>query len=125
MKIIDILVKKANGTLEDGFRFKFKRKDYIYNKHQDTIMRIADDIFLGQAWAIEDILNDTVEVIEENKEIEEVENISYNFTKTSYTPIELSKNFETITELLNKQSNKINELVRAVNKLTKETEVKQ
>ncbi len=124
MKIIDILVKKANGILEDGFRFKFKRKDYIYNKHQDTIMRIADDIFLGQAWTIEDILNDEVEVIEENKEIEEVEYISYNFTKTSYTPTELSKNFETITELLNKQSNKINKLVRAVNEINKKREVK-
>lgn len=73
---------------------------------------------------LKDFLEAEFELIEENKEIEEVENITYNFSKTAYTPKELNENFETMTELLNKQSNKINELVRAVNKLIKEREEK-
>lgn len=108
MKIIDILVAKANGTLEDGFKFCFRERNYIYNKYQDTIMGTSDDIFLGEVWSIENILNNTVEVIEENKEIEELK-----FEEGTYAG-----------EKINQIADKLNELVRAVNKLTKEREIK-
>lgn len=134
MKIIDILNKKANGTLEDGFKFCYENKVFTYNKNTDSIFYENSIRELGEKYVIEKILNDEVllfqeevkenEKVEENKEIKEVESITYNFTKTSYTGIELSKNFEIITELLNKQSDKINELVRAVNKPIKESEEK-
>lgn len=136
MKIIDILNKKAEGTLEDGFKFCYRDKVFTYDQKLNRIYIGNNTIYcqLGEIHKLEECLNDEVllfqeevketEKREENKEIEEVENISYNFTKTSYTGIELSKNFETITKLLNKQSNKINELVRAVNKLNKEREEK-
>lgn len=123
MKIIDILNKKANGTLKDGFKFKFAGRIFTYSKKDDVIQEKLGWA-IGEIRILEQQLNETVEVIEENKEIEEVENISYNFTKTSYTAAELSKNFETITELLNKQSNKISELVRVINKINKGREVK-
>lgn len=124
MKIIDILNKKANRTLEDGFEFRFKHFYYKYHKANDSFYNCESRNIFGDEFRIDERLNEEVDVIEENKEIKEVENISYNFTKTSYTGIELSKNFETITELLNKQSDKLNELVRAYNKLIKESEEK-
>lgn len=112
MKIIDILNKKANGTLEDGFKFCFRERNYIYNKYQDTIMGTSDDIFLGEVWSIENILNNTVEVIEENKEIEELSKISFN----EFVDVDNEVRFD----LTIREYDKINELVRVVNKLTKE-----
>lgn len=59
---------------------------------------------------------------EENKEIEEIASITFNFEKKGYTATELNENFKTMTELLNMQSGKINELVREHNKTVKELE---
>lgn len=79
MKIINLLNKISNGTLEDG-------------------------ACLGNFYIVKGILNNEVEVIEENKEIEELnDNDIYD-----YNHLQL----------------KINELVRAVNKLNKEREEK-
>ena len=64
----------------------------------------------------ENIMNLTFELIEENKEIEELEKISYD--KFVY-----SDNKHTF-DLTIKEYDKINELVRAVNKLIKEREEK-
>lgn len=104
MKIIDILNKKANGILEDGFKFNFRGERYAYDKQRDLIKKMFYDELFGEKWLIEDILNDTVEVIEENKEIEELK-----FEEGTYTG-----------EKINQIADKLNELVRAVNKLTKE-----
>ena len=108
MKIIDILNKMANGELEDGFKFCFEDEVYTYTKEDNSIRDNCRNK-IGQRKAIETHLNkevllfkeNDVEVIEENKEIEEldVERCSYNAVLR-----------------------KINELVRAVNKLTKERE---
>ena len=119
MKVIDILNKMSNGTLEDGFKFCFRNEVYTYRKKDDSI---RDSCFnkIGGRNVIEDFLNNEVllfkendakevETIEENKEIEELPNELINDDWTYYT-IKFYK--------------KINELVRAVNKLNKEREGK-
>lgn len=109
MKVIDILNKIANGTLEDGFKFKYDSDIYRYNKEKDEIRSIEYDDRLVEYYKIETILNKEVEVIEENKGIEELPNELINDDWTYYT-IKFYK--------------KINELVREVNKLNKEREEK-
>ena len=109
MKIIDILNKIANGTLEDGFKFKYDSDIYRYNKEKNEIRSIEYDDSLVEYYKIEMILNKEVEVIEENKGIEELPNELINDDWTYYT-IKFYK--------------KINELVREVNKLNKERKEK-
>ena len=83
MKVIDILNKMSNGTLEDGFKFCFRNEVYTYRKKDDSI---RDSCFnkIGGRNVIEDFLNNEVllfkendakevETIEENKEIEELD----------------------------------------------------
>ena len=38
MKIIDLLNKIADETLEDGFKFKYRGRVYTYNKNTDEII---------------------------------------------------------------------------------------
>ena len=114
MKIIDILNKMANGDLKNGFKIGWNGFTYTYNeingfrdKHGDTL---SENTF------IECCLNDEVEVIEENKEIEELNKISYDEFKYTGDKHRF--------DLTNIEYDKINELVRAVNKLNKEREEK-
>lgn len=72
MKIINILNKKANGTLEDGFEFKYSNETYKYHKANDNIYNCRSSYILGYDYVIDEHLNDEVELIEENKEIEEL-----------------------------------------------------
>lgn len=106
MKIIDILNKKANGTLEDGFKFIYRNYIYVYNKNDGNIENNCGKGLLGDEYKVEKILNDEVEVIEEDKEIKEMPNKIINT--------------EDLTEHIIDQYNKINELVRAVNKMREE-----
>ena len=108
MKIIDILNKMANGTLEDGFKFRYGNEDYKYKKEIDAIIDSYEGD-LGQEHVVEQILNDEVEVIE-TKEIEEL-TICPEYV--IYEDREIREN-----------RRKINELVCAVNKLNKEREEK-
>ena len=114
MKIIDILNKMSNGDLKNGFKIGWNGFTYTYNeingfrdKHGDTL---SENTF------IECCLNDEVEVIEENKEIEELNKISYDEFKYTGDKHRF--------DLTNIEYDKINELVRAVNKLNKEREEK-
>ena len=108
MKIIDILNKMANGTLENGFKFCLEDEVYTYTKGDNSIRDKCHNK-IGQTKIIETYLNKEVllfkdnnqEVIEENKEIEELKADAY-----------------TSPDVLNK----INELIRAVNKLNKQLE---
>ena len=71
MKIIDILNKIANRTLEDGFKFKYGNDTYRYHKENNEIRSIEYDECLGDYYKTEMILNNEVEIIED-KEIEEL-----------------------------------------------------
>lgn len=105
MKIIDILNKKAN--------------DSLYN--------VKNRIKFGNEFCVDEHLNNEVEVIKENKEIEGLN--AYKLIEKPYMASLLRGNqFDKYMELL-KQSEleiveKIDELVRAVNKLIKESEEK-
>lgn len=107
MKIIDILNKMANGELEDGFKFKYDNDTYKYNKKEDEIVSIEHGVCLGNYYKVEGILNNEVEAIEENKEIEELDEMQIINARPEINAM------------------KINELVRAVNKLNKEREEKR
>ena len=122
MKIIDILNKIANGTLEDGFKFKYDSDIYRYNKEKNEIRSIEYDESLVEYYKIETILNKEVEVIEENKRIEELSWAVYLELKKGHYNIENILNG--IREDLKEHRDKINELVRAVNKINKEREEK-
>ena len=114
MKIIDILNKMANRTLEDGFKFCFKNEVYTYKKEDDSI-RDIHFCRIGQRKVLENHLNEEVllfkesdvEIIEENKEIEELE-IS-----------EKDRNMH--TDYINSIANKLNEVIDELNKEREET----
>lgn len=76
MKIIDILNKKANETLEDGFKFCFRDEVFTYDKKLDRIHK-GNKIFnkqLGEAYQLEACLNDEILLFqEETKELEKRE----------------------------------------------------
>lgn len=107
MKIINLLNKIANGEkvpeniVFRGEQYGFYKDNYTYCDENMCDRWLFDDLY-----RITDILNDKIELIEENKEIEEY--------KTKYT--------ERCIDV--EVRNKLNELVRAVNKLNKESEVK-
>lgn len=116
MKIIDILNKIAKNELPNKTKFK------VYtDKCEDEFLCEYDKDYPGTIWCITKngkfnyhidfmrILNYEVEVTEEKKEIEEL----YENQVLDYGKINIKENRE-----------KINELVRQVNKLTKEMEAK-
>ena len=105
MKIIDILNKMANGELEDGFKFNFG-DTYTYNKNTDSI-KDKEGIAIGNIYCIENILDCKVEVIEEKKEIEEL----HEYKNIGYSECDIKTNRE-----------KLNEVIRAVNKINKDLE---
>lgn len=122
MKIIDILNKISKNELPDKTRFK------VYSSRGDEPFICEYDTgYPGTIWYICDsgsrfnykidfmrILNYEVEVIEENKEIEELNKISYDEFKHTDTKHRF--------DLTNIEYDKINELVRAVNKINKQLE---
>ena len=117
MKIIDILNKMANGTLENGFKFCLEDEVYIYTKGDNSI-RDKYHNKIGQTKIIETYLNKEVLLFKDNnqEEIEEKKEIK-----------ELSKelindNWEYWTLAFHE---KINELAREVNKINKDLEKPQ
>ena len=69
MKVIDVLEKLANGTLEDGFQFKildFSDNIYKYKKILNTIYNENMVITLGEDACLDALLNNEVEIIKDN-----------------------------------------------------------
>ena len=113
MKIIDILNKINNGE-EVPEKIKFNGDVFIYNSttkdYEHNIRPGLDDTLLFRVMNthfITELLKAEVEVIEENKGIERLP----VYPSYAYRKEDISEN-----------RLKINELVRAVNKLTKERE---
>lgn len=109
MKIIDIFNKIFKDE-EYRPKIRYRGKTYIYNKkigYYKCDEHTEYGIF--SEYVIENILNDEVEVIEENKGIEELT----AYPDFAYGMKEIEENRK-----------KINELVRVVNKSTKESEEK-
>ena len=111
MKVIDLL----NIWVEDRNKLpkKIKVEEKIFEYHEAGNLYITpnDNYFLISSYLdCVERLNREVEVIEENREIKELE-IS-------------ESNTEIIDDFVIKNREKINELVRAVNKINKEREEK-
>lgn len=69
MKVIDVLEKLANGTLEDGFQFKildFSDNIYKYKKFFNTIYNEDMVTTLGENACLDAVLNNEVEIIKDN-----------------------------------------------------------
>ena len=69
MKVIDVLEKLANGTLEDGFQFKildFSDNIYKYKKFFNTIYNEDMVTTLGEDACLDAVLNNEVEIIKDN-----------------------------------------------------------
>lgn len=117
MKVIDIINKMANDKdyrptiLFLGVTFTYNTIIGDYENDRDS------DYGIFTNFVIENILNDEVEVIEENKEIKELNKISYDEFKYSD-----NKHRFDLTTI---EYDKINELVRAVNKINKEREARK
>ena len=128
MKIIDILNKMANGTLEDGFKFVYEDKVYTYIKDEEKIINNNTNREIGRDYKLEKCLNDEALLFQDNIEavttekIREIEELGMLTQETKgcdgreYTELKPASAIDI--------HNKINELVRAVNKLNKEREEK-
>ena len=69
MKVIDVLEKLANGTLEDSFKFKildFSENIYEYKKILNTIYNENMVTTLGEDSYLDAILNNEVEIVKDN-----------------------------------------------------------
>ena len=121
MKIID-LINKINNNEEVPEKVKFEDVTFEYSKEQkDYIHKIDEDGWINETLLfkvmnthfISDLLRTEVEVIEENKEIERIDYSKWNPDNKS-----LKLSVWTFILII---CDKINELVRAVNKLNKES----
>ena len=117
MKIIDLLNIWVEDRNKLPKKIKVDDETYIYDNQLDLYKIPKKNYFLISDYldCIERIYTN-VEVIEENKEIEELNKISYDEFKYAGD----KRRFD----LTNIEYDKINELVRAVNKLNKEREEK-
>ena len=121
MKVIDILNKIAKNELQDGVRFE------VYSNSENKPFVCEFDMsYPGTIWCIDEkneikfnykidymrILNYEIKTIEENKEIKELWANTIGDSEQCRDKFALDNR------------DKINELVRAVNKLNKESEEK-
>ena len=63
MKIIDILNKKADKKLKNGFKFVYDNCVFIFNKNEDKIIKAKSERNLGEIYIVENILLDEIELI--------------------------------------------------------------
>ena len=115
MKIIDLLIKRANGE-KMPIKIKYDLKEYIYSgydyKINDVEKQNDDDYNL---WNNLDMykLNNEVEIIEEPKKIEKIDEI---LMIDNLIPPYGENEYKAWKNIINQQ-NKINELIDVVNKL--------
>lgn len=121
MKIIDILNKKANGTLEDGFKFCYKDRVYTYNKAIDSIDQGNTENTLGGRYVLENCLNDEVLLFQKETSITEEEKKAIK----ELTDMKDRKHYMFQDEFCKMAEIILNLIERLqANKLTKEAEVK-
>lgn len=117
MKVIDLLniwVKDRNKLPE---KIKIDNKVFEYDKGCNLYKTPDEDCYLIQDYLnCVERLDREVEVIEKNKEIEEI-----GITATIETK---NKDLKLLENLIHTLEDKTNEIVRAVNKLNKESEEK-
>ena len=114
MKVIDLLNIWVEDRNKLPKKIKVEGKIFEYHETGDLYITPNDNYFLISNYLdCAERLDREVEVIEENKEIEEIDTTKiFEFTMDS------------VFEWNNEMEDKINELVRAVNKINKEREEK-
>ena len=90
MKVIDLLNKIANGEIEANEKFCYKGEKY----------RHIDNLF-GDYY-VEEVLNNEVEVIEEDKKIEKIDR-----TKP-FSTFDVANKVDEIIDYINKEKNNDN-----------------
>lgn len=63
MKIIDLLNKKADRKLKNGFKFVYDNYVFIFDKNEDEILLAKANRNLGEIYKVENILLDEIELI--------------------------------------------------------------
>ena len=115
MKIIDLLNVWVKDKTKLPKKVKVDNEIFEYDEDCNLYKTPDKDCYLIQNYlTCMEKLYKEVEVIEENKEIEELNKISYNEFKYTDTKHRF--------DLTNIEYDKINEIVRAVNKINKQLE---
>lgn len=119
MKIIDLLNKIANGEevpkeIKFCDKFRDEKFEYIFDKGQSDYERVDKLEYLFNDHFMTEWLNEKVEIIEENKEIEEIGSwYEVLPTESKETQLkELNHNFNVIFD-------RLDNLIKTVNKLKK------
>ena len=68
MRIIDILNKKADRKLKNGFKFVYDNYVFIFDKNEDEILSAKSNRNLGGIYKVENILLDKIELIKIEEE---------------------------------------------------------
>ena len=113
MKGYELLKAISDREIKDGAKIEIKGRFSGDLKGSYFIYR-PDGIKYSDSLEVHDLINFNFEVIEENKEIKELNKISYNEFKYTDTKHRF--------DLTNIEYDKINELVREVNKINKQLE---
>ena len=106
MKVIDVLNSIANGTIKEGFKFEFE--DDIFTYKLGLILSDEGKKF-SEMYFIERCLDDEVKILEDKKD--KIEKLMIE---------DEGETNESLYKYIVEINNKINELVRAVNRLNKE-----
>lgn len=124
IKIIELLNKIANEEIEDKqkFRVHFKNgltRDIYYKKIYGKNISSLCNWYDNYTFQDEYDLDDEVEILEDNtEEIEELDrNLKFDDLITPY-----GRNEDLMWTEIIKQHNKINEIIRELNKIRKEKE---
>ena len=104
MKVIELLTKIANGK-EIPKKIKYQNYIYEYQHRRDTencfnYMCNENGEYLSRRYFIDNILNDDVEVIEEDKKIEKIEMCTGGIMS-----------FDSVENITTELKDKINELI--------------
>lgn len=67
MRIIDLLNKKADRKLKNGFKFVYDNYVFIFDKNEDVILSAKENRNLGEIYKVENILLDEIELIKINE----------------------------------------------------------
>ena len=68
MRRIDLLNKKANRKLKNGFKFVYDNYVFIFDKNEDVILSAKENRNLGEIYKVENILLDKIELIKIEEE---------------------------------------------------------